>query len=213
MNYGIILNIHSIFGFIIFLTGLLQIILPKSGNRHKIIGQIYLYSWLFLLVTGAYLGGIMISIVGIFGFYYALTGARIGRLKNKSLSWFEKAIFLMGGLTSIAMLYYALMLYLKGQQSWSIILAVFGGIFLFTTTGDIFKFILSKPFKKQIYGKSDWYFEHFTRMAISFIAAITAYTSIQNIFRNNTLNFLLPTIIGIILIRIATKFYEKKILK
>lgn len=213
MNKEIILHIHTVLGVLVFITGLIQIILKKEGTRHKLIGQVYLFSWLFLLISGACLTGLIITIVGIFGFYFALTGARIGRLKNNPITWFEKTIFIIGGLAAIALLYYALVLYLKGQQSWPIILAVFGGIFLWTTAGDIFKYILKKPFKKQIYGKLDWIFEHFTRMSISFIAAVTAFTSIQNIFQNNTLNFLLPTVIGTILIRISTKTYKKKLLK
>ena len=59
----------------------------------------------------------------------------------------------------------------------------------------------------------DWYFEHFKRMLISFIAAVTAFTSIQNIFRDNTMNFLMPTVIGTVLIIIVTKTYKKKLLK
>ena len=213
MNREIILNIHSILGVVVFLTGLLQILLKKEGSRHRITGLIYLTSWLFLLLTGAYLTGLMITIVGIFGFYFALTGSRIGRLKNNEITLFEKSIFVVGGLSALTMIFYSVSLYLKGQQSWPIILAVFGGLFLWTTSGDIFKYILKKPLKKQIYGKSDWIFEHFTRMSISFIAAVTAFTSIQNLFQNNTLNFLLPTAIGIILIRLTTISYKKKLLK
>jgi len=212
MEKEIILQIHTIMGVVVFVTGLLQILLKKEGSRHRLIGQVYLFSWLCLLISGACLTGLIITIVGIFGFYFALTGARIGQLKNKPISWFEKTIFLIGGLAAIALLYYAVVLYLKGQQSWPIILAVFGGIFLWTTAGDIFKYILNKPFKKQLYGKSDWIFEHFTRMSISFIAAVTAFVSIQNVFQNNTLNFLLPTLIGTILIKISTNSYKKKLL-
>ena len=213
MSREIILHIHSILGVVVFVTGLLQILLKKEGSRHRITGLIYLVSWFFLLITGACLTGLMITIVGIFGFYFALTGSRIGRLKNKDITLFEKSIFLLGGLSALAMIYYSVSLYSKGQQSWPIILAVFGVIFLWTTSGDIFKYILKKPFKKQIYGKSDWLFEHFTRMSISFIAAVTAFTSIQNLFQNNTLNFLMPTAIGIILIRLTTKTYKNKLLK
>jgi hypothetical protein len=109
------------------------------------------------------------------------------------------------------MLYYAVTLFLKGEKSYSIIFTVFGGLFLFQTVQDISKYILDKPLKKQIYGKSDWYFEHFTRMCISFIAAVTAFTSIQNLFKNNTLNFLMPTVVGVVLINLATKSYKKKL--
>jgi hypothetical protein len=155
----------------------------------------------------------IITIVGVFGLYFALTGARIGQLKNSPVIWFEKAIFMIGGMAVIALLYYAAVLYMSGQESWPIILAVFGGIFRMTTAGDIFKYILKKPFKKQMYGKSDWYFEHFIRMSISFVAAVAAFTSIQNVFNNKTLNFLLHTIKGTILISLSTKSYKKKLLK
>lgn len=60
--------------------------------------------------------------------------------------------------------------------------------------------------------KLDWYFEHFTIMCISFIASVTAFTLIQDIFGDNTLNFLMPTVIGTVLIVIATKFYKKKLI-
>ena len=213
MTRELILHIHSIFGIIIFTTGLLQIILKKGGLRHRIVGQIYLYSWLILLISGAYLGGFLITIIGVFGFYFALTGSRIGHLKTNKITLFEKLIFAFGGLISLSMLYYSATLFLKDQNSFAIIFAVFGGIFLFTTVQDISKYIFKKPLKKQVYGKLDWYFEHFKRMLISFIAAVTAFTSIQNIFRDNTMNFLMPTVIGTVLIIIVTKTYKNKLLK
>ena len=206
-----ILLIHSILGVIVFTTGLLQILLKKGGATHRIIGQVYLYAWLVLLISGAYLGGLLITIIGVFGFYFALTGSRIGHLKSQEITLFEKSVFSIGGLVAISMLYYAVTLFLKGEKSYSIIFTVFGGLFLFQTAQDVAKYILDKPLKKQIYGKSDWYFEHFTRMCISFIAAVTAFTSIQNLFQNNTLNFLMPTVVGVILINFATKSYKKKL--
>ena len=211
MERDSILLIHSILGIIVFTTGLLQILLKKGGTTHRVVGQVYLYVWLVLLISGAYLGGLLITIIGVFGFYFALTGSRIGNLKSKEMTIFEKAIFSIGGLVAVSMIYYAITLFLKGEKSYSIIFTVFGGLFLFQTVQDIWKYILNKPLKKQIYGKSDWYFEHITRMSISFIAAVTAFTSIQNLFKNNTLNFLMPTVVGIILINIATKSYRKKL--
>ncbi len=208
-----ILLLHSAFGVIVFASGLLQILLKKGGKVHRVIGQVYVYSWLVLLISGAFLGGVMITTVGIFGFYFALTGARIGHLKNNAITLFEKIIFAFGGLIALSMLYYSSVLFLKGDLSFSIILGVFGSIFLLTTTQDIAKYIFNKPLKKQIYGKQDWYFEHLTRMCISFIAAVTAFTSIQNVFNNNTANFLVPTAVGVILINLATKSYKNKLIK
>lgn len=206
-----ILLIHTITGIIIFISGLLQILLKKGGKIHKILGNVYLYSWFVVLISGAYLGGFLITIVGIFGFYFALTGSRIGKLKNSGITIFEKSTFIFGGLLAIVMLGYAINLFIKGSKSYWIIFAVFGGIFTFVTVQDIFKYVLLKPLKKQIYGQLDWYFEHFTRMFISFIAATTAFVSIQDLFGNTTLNFIMPTIIGTIMIFFSTKFYKKKL--
>lgn len=206
-----ILLIHTITGIIIFISGLLQILLKKGGKIHKILGNVYLYSWFVVVMSGAYLGGFLITIVGIFGFYFALTGSRIGKLKNSGITFFEKSIFIFGGLLAIVMLGYAINLFIKGSESYWIIFAVFGGIFTFVTVQDIFKYILLKPLKKQIYGQLDWYFEHFTRMFISFIAATTAFVSIQDLFGNTTLNFIMPTIIGTIMILFSTKFYKNKL--
>lgn len=205
-----ILLLHSIFGGIIFITGLLQIILKKGGKRHVITGQIYLYSWIILLVSGAYLGGLLITVIGVFGFYFTLTGSRIGHLKNKAIGLFEKLFFLSGGCVAVLMIYYAITLFFKDEKSFSTIFAVFGGIFLFTTVKDIFKYVFNKRLDNSVYGNLDWYFEHFKRMCISFIAAITAFTSIQNLFNNNTANFLIPTFIGTVLIVIATNYYKNK---
>jgi hypothetical protein len=213
MTHESILIFHSIIGVIIFVAGLLRILLKKGGRTHVIIGKIYLYGWLFLLVSGAFLGGLLITIFGIFGFYFALTGSRIGQMKYIGITLFEKSIFVLGGLIPLSMLYYSITLYLRGETSFSIMFAVFGAIFLFTVLEDIYKYILEKPLKKQVYGALDWYFEHLKRMCISFIAAVTAFTSIQNVFSNNTANFLVPTVVGTILISIATKSYKKKLIK
>lgn len=213
MSRETILLIHSFVGILIFATGLLQIILKKGGKIHQITGQIYLYGWLFLLLTGAYLGGLLITIIGIFGFYFTLTGSRLGKLKGKPITIFDKLTIVIGLLISISMFVYAVRLYLKGDSSFSIIFAVFGSIFAFTAGKDVKTYIIQGTNNISEYGKLAWYFEHFKRMYISFIAAITAFTSIQNIFKNNTLNFLLPALFGAIGIHFTKKWYEKKLLK
>ena len=203
-------NIHAASGAIVFIIGLLQIVLKKGGKIHQILGKLYLVSWLVLLVTGAYIGSLFIMMLGLFGFYYALTGTRISRLKNEPIQLFDKSIMILGAGTSLYMLYAAVRLYLNGNTSFAIIFSVFGLIFLNSTVQDILKYIYNRKWKKEDLGKMDWYFEHFIRMSISFIAAVTAFTSVQNVFQNNTVNFLAPTVIGTILIVWAKRFYKKK---
>ena len=86
MTRDLILHLHKLIGIIIFITGLMQIALKKGGLRHRIIGQVYLYCWFLLLISGAYLGGLFMTIIGVFGFYFALTESKIGHLKNNTLT-------------------------------------------------------------------------------------------------------------------------------
>ena len=210
MDRELVVNIHAVSGAIVFIIGLLQIILKKGGKIHQKLGKLYLLSWVVLLITGSYIGSLIITTVGVFGFYYALTGSRIGSLKNKPIQIFDKSIMILGAGTATYMLYEAVQLYLKNNVSFAIIFAVFGLIFLTSTVQDIRKYIFNRKTKKEDLGQMDWYFEHFTRMSISFIAAVTAFTSIQNVFNDNTVNFLAPTVIGTVLIIWAKSFYKKK---
>lgn len=213
MTREFILQFHSFVGVIVFLIGALQFLLAKGGRRHVLFGQVYLFGWLLLLLTGAYLGGALITLIGIFGFYFALTGSRIGRLKNKKLARFDKGVILISTLVMAAVLYYSVRLFFNGNTSFGIIFLVFGLLFLLTLQKDIRKYLEIGPPIVNKYGKQDWFFEHLNRMSISFIAAVTAFTSIQDVFGNNTLNFILPTVIGVLLIAFFSKRLAKKMLQ
>ncbi len=211
MTRETISQLHTLMGIVVFITGLLQIILKKGGKTHRIVGQTYTYTWLILLLTGAYLGSAVVAVIGLFGYYFALTGARIGQIKTNPVTHFDKIVFSIGGFITLTLLGFALYLFMQGSTSFAIISAVFGLISLNTSVKDITKYVLGKPVTQQKYGKQDWFFEHLIRMNASFIAAVTAFTSIQDVFKNNTLNFLLPTVIGTVLITFTVRFYKKKL--
>lgn len=203
--------LHAFTGIFVFIVGCLQFILRKGGKLHRVLGQMYVYTWFLLLISGAYLGGLLITIIGIFGLYFTLTGARLAVLKNREVTWVDKTIIFLGTAVMLSMLFYAVWLLIHGKTSFGIIFSVFGLLFLLTMQGDIRKYILKSLPPPEKYGKMDWYFEHMSRMSISFIACVTAFTSIQDVFGNNTLNFLMPTAIGIIGIIFMRKKHEKMV--
>lgn len=209
MERETIVLIHTVAGIMVFASGLMQILLKKGGNIHRNTGKVYLGTWIVVLISGAWLGSLLITILGVFGFYFGLTGGRLAALKQGSFSYADKGVVLSGLILSIIMLVYAVILFTQANISFGIIFTVFGLLFLMTTIRDTRKYVLNTSPESR-YGKSDWFFEHFIRMYISFIAAITAFSSIQNLFGENTLNFLMPTVIGVILIRLTRKQYEKK---
>lgn len=209
MTRELIVNIHAAIGTLVFITGILQILMRKGGKLHRIIGQVYVYAWIPLLLTGAYIGGIVITIVGIFGMYYALTGARIGHIKNQPFQLLDKALVGIGLVSAVILLYFSATLFLEGERSFSYITLVFGIIFLHSTVQDV-RWVFMNHNHKPHLGNHVWYFEHFIRMSISFIAATTAFTSIQLIFGSTVANFLIPTAIGSVFIFATSRYYKKK---
>jgi len=145
--------------------------------------------------------------------YFTLTGARLAIVKNKGVTMLDKMIISTGGLVMTAMVFYAVWLFVKGNIAFAIIFAVFGVLFFLTIQQDVRKYVLKTLAPREKYGRMDWYFEHLNRMSISFIACITAFTSIQDVFGHDTLNFLLPTAIGFAGIYFLHKQHEKSVLR
>ncbi|MFN3918014.1 MAG: hypothetical protein ACK4K0_09760 [Flavobacteriales bacterium] len=203
-------KIHAISGFIILLTGLLQVVMKKSGRAHRFIGRVYAWSWVPLIATGAIIGSFIITFFGLLGFYMVFTGFRFAHLKHVRLSFFDKGfivLFFLIGLTCLGSGFYILWL---GSILFAIITLFFGVIFTLTTTQDILEFILGKKTRKTSGHHMHWYFEHYNRMYISFIAAVTAFSALQNLLGHPLLNWILPTIIGSVLIALTNKNYRSK---
>lgn len=201
---------HATTGIIIALTGLLQIILPKQGQKHRVIGKIYFFSWFAVVITGAVMGAFLITLFGIFGLYMAITGVRFAQRKSIVAATFDKVIIYTGILASLIICGYAA--YLAYHEVWilAIISAVFAFLFVQTAINDLRSSILGQKTSKISGHKMEWYFEHLTRMYISYMAAITAFTVIQNLFQHPLANWLGPLVIGPILITATRKKYEKQ---
>jgi len=210
MSHQQIVFIHSILGALVFILALLQLILKRGGKLHRVLGRIYFFSWVGLLLTGAYIGGLLFIIIGIFGFYYVLTGTRFAMLKGKPIQIFDKAIMLLGGVFAISLLGYAAKILMGTNQSFGIIALVFGLLFGMSTSQDIAKYIFNTPLSKKDFGKMDWFFNHSSRMIISYIAALSAFASIQNVFGNTTINFLAPVVLGTAYMIYTEKKYIKE---
>ncbi len=210
MPHHQVVFVHSILGILVFISGLLQFILKRGGKTHRILGRVYLFSWIGLLVSGAYIGGLLFTIIGIFGFYYVLTGVRFAMLKGASVELFDKGVMILGGLFALSLLGYAAKILMSANQNFGIIALVFGLLFGMSTSQDIAKYIFNKPLNKKDFGQMNWFFEHSGRMIVSFIAALSAFASIQNVFGNTTVNFLAPILLGVAYMIYTEKKYVKE---
>ncbi len=202
--------LHAIAGTIVGLTGLAQIILKKGGKLHRILGMAYFWSWLVIILTGGLIGSPLITFFGILGFYMALTGYRFGHRKSTAIEAFDKIVVYTGLAFSLGTLGWGIYLLLTGNTDFGIVATFFGIIFLVTVRKDFQEFVQGKPVRKLSGHKMQWYFEHFGRMYISYIAAMTAFTVIQEVFPMPILNWILPTVIGTILIAMSNRKYYKQ---
>ena len=111
---------------------------------------------------------------------------------------------------AIYLLVWAILLLIKGAGTGAYVAFFFGVIFSLNMIQDFREYILKQKHRKLSGHKMQWYFEHFGRMYVSFIAATTAFCALQEIFPIEILNWTLPTVIGTLLIILSNKKYQKK---
>jgi uncharacterized membrane protein len=208
-----ILFLHIACGIVVLLGGLLQIVLTKGTRFHRYNGKVYFWSITGVIFTGCFLAPLIIVFIGLFGYYYALTGYRYAVLKNGTHTIYDKIIILCGLFISVAMLIEGLECLLGSNITQGIILSLFGLLFITNVIPDVLRYVLYTNAKPNKHGRRNWLFEHFGRMYISYIMALTAFAVINNIFHVLILNWVLPTIIGTALISITKQFYVKRFAK
>ena len=129
-------SLHAVSGFVVALTGLAQILFPKGGIRHAIVGFTYLSAWLIVVVTGGSLGSPLITLFGVLGFYMALTGWRFANRRRTRAKALEKVIYWIGVSCAFGTLVWGIILASTGKTM-GIVALVFGLIFFSTTIVDI----------------------------------------------------------------------------
>jgi hypothetical protein len=204
-------QIHVFAGCVVAITGLMQIVLPKGGLRHRIIGQCYFWSWVLIVPTGAYLGSAIITLFGALGLYMAYTGYRLGIRKSMELALLDKGFIVVGFAAGLFTLGWGISLLALGKGGFFAIIACFFGL-LFAAAGfrDVRQFLLGKKVGKLSGHRLHWWFEHYGRMYISYIAAMTAFAAIQQLFPIPILDWVLPTLIGTVLIIVTNRINRKK---
>lgn len=206
----IIKVIHSVSGMLVGITGLLQILFKKGGKQHRNIGRVYFIAWIFIILTGGYLGSLLITFFGILGFYMAFTGFRLGHNKCIEMKVIDSAAIWLAMMFSLATAAWGILLLIKGNSIFGIIAVFFGIIFMIISRQDYLKFIKRKSAGRLSGHRLEWMFEHYSRMYISYIAALTAFTVIQEIFVWEILNWVAPTFIGTALIILSNRYYYKR---
>ncbi|MDZ4822677.1 MAG: hypothetical protein SH856_04395 [Flavobacteriales bacterium] len=219
--FELLRNAHIAGGTLVLLLGLAQLILPKFGRRHRLMGLAYLYLMWFVgisaMATCVYrmsihleenIGALFLFIIAVFSIYLVTSGFRLARLKNNPARMFDTVMCIGGVITGLGLLGLAAWLFTVDYTSLAIISMVFGGIQCWSGVEDYNYFARGKRHK--VYGKMSWLFSHLGRMIGSYIAATTAFLVNAVHVGPMVLRWLAPTVVGSFVIVGFVRHFRKK---
>ncbi|MCC7245639.1 MAG: hypothetical protein IT269_08175 [Saprospiraceae bacterium] len=199
--FNLILALHILGGGISLIAGTLVLILKKGTPQHRFWGRIFYLGMVGSAVASLALAVLhpnaMLFCVGVFSLYLVLSGKRALYFWNQTdtrqpsaYDYLLTGSMILFGLVSIGKGVYGIF----NDQQMGIVLAVFGGIGLRLSLADI------RLFKRTQTAPSTWLAAHISKMIGGYIAATTAFLVVNNTVLPALVSWLLPTVIGTVLI-------------
>jgi hypothetical protein len=194
----------------------------KGGRNHRRWGKIYYWAMAGVAVTALILSFMLpiffLAMVAIFSFYAAFAAYRVLYLKDMykggrpvPVDWLAAGITVVSSLLLLVMgvvqpLLMGVGVIRVGGHLVSIVAVVFGFIGVRLGMGSIWGF-LHPPREKMF-----WWYSHMQGMIASYIAAMTAFSSVNlgRWFGASWWVWLWPTILGVPAIAIWTAYYKRK---
>jgi len=204
---------HILFGSIVLILGLAQMILPKKGEVHRGIGKAYFILMILVFLTSfpqAILShNWFLASVELFALYLVLSSYCFSTKKtNLRANIWDKLICFLWIFSGIFLIRLTIYFFIDGANGFAFVSGIFGLMLLLNAFTD-FKFPFMNAGLGQ-YGKMRWFFNHLSRMITSYIVAKTAFLLNVQRFGSNVINWIFPTIVGTIFIITLSRFYEKK---
>ncbi len=219
MLITILLISHVAAGTIALLIGLVPMFSKKGSSLHNRTGRVYVWCMTYVAATAALLFvlqsftifRLFLAGIAVFSFYLSTTGWRAVKQKKTGFTPVDKWLTYGTLFVSLGMISYGLFLITRSASFMSILFTFFGVLTLVFASRDLFLF--RKPVEKM-----HWFFQHFTRMGGSYIAAFTAFLVNNNgrMLPTGTpewvylSGWIAPSIIGGMLIGRTVAYYKKK---
>jgi hypothetical protein len=201
---------HIACGFTALTSGLIPMVSRKGSLLHRRGG------WVFVAgMAGVFVSAIPLSwlshnwflfCIAIFSGYLTFSGFRMPARKQGQ-HWPDSLVAGLTALVSLGMIGYAVWLLSQGQMGTSIVLAVFGSISLLFSGRDSYEAWRGVPPDQHA-----WLFGHIVRMGGAYIASFTAFavTTLDQTPWPGIINWLLPTVVGSILISRNVRHWRKQ---
>lgn len=201
--------VHIAVGAWILIAGAWQMIAPKGTQLHRRMGNSYLWGMYISFLTSFPLSMLsenyFLATIGLFSLYLADSGKRMLLIGNTNrVSALDRAGILFFAFSVVWMMLITLYLALENKWTGAFILGIFTGIFLRLVWKDV-RFILLGEDLKLYVNAQNRVKHHLGRMIGSYIAATTAFLVNVQPLPHPLLNWLLPTVVGLLFIRVSLR--------
>jgi len=218
------LTSHVVLGTIALLIGLVPMFSKKGSPLHNRTGRVYVWCMTYVAASAALLFVIQpftifrlfLAGIAVFSFYLSTTGWRAVKQKKIGFTSFDQWLTYGTLIVSVAMVGFGIFLITQSASFMSILFTFFGVLTMTFAIQDFQQF--GKPLEKMHRGAAPWFFQHFTRMGGSYVAAFTAFL-VNNNYRMLPAGtpewvflagWIAPSLIGGMLIGRTVVFYKKK---
>lgn len=216
MIYQTLLLIHVAGGTVALITGLLAMFLKKSPGKHAVAGNIYYWAMMIngssAIVMTLIKFNLFFLVIGIFSLYLVHTGKTTIQYWRRKEPWENTAADLLpmyiGLIASVIMILHPVVRMIIAGKIFVPVLGVFGSILMINSIQDL-KLMANKENRKP--RNKQFLIRHIGKMGGSYIAALTAFL-VNNVYIDPMwVVWLLPTVIGTILIITSTNSWNKKL--
>jgi uncharacterized membrane protein len=215
----LVLQLHVAAGFAALFAGTGALATEKGGRRHRLLGRGYAGS--MAVVSGSALLLLpfdpaafrqFLALVAVFSFYFVLSGYRSlpGRrsaVGPAPVDWTAARLLLVA---SFGLVGFAFVGLLAGTSYGPVTLA-FGGLGAVFGAGDSWSFRAAGSRGSDEPGETGGlpFADHVSRMAASYVAAVSAFSAVNFGFLPTTIRWLWPTILGTPLIFLLVRRYRR----
>lgn len=216
MVFQFTLIIHIVSGFLALLFGAMAIVSRKGDRNHKVSGKSYVMAMYSVGISAIIMTQIkpnpFLFTVGVFTLYLTYTGNRsifYYRLKESyQTGWKDILPISIALLVSLGMVAFPIFQMVKAGTISISVMGVFGVILMVFAGRDLAKVIRDSVFLPH---EKTWLIKHIGMVGGSYIATLTAFLVTNINFSPAWVIWLLPTLIGSILIAKTSKDWRKKL--
>lgn len=201
--YFPVLVLHVLAGSVALISGPIPMFSEKGKSLHRTSGLVYFGAMVVTTLAGFALAvmrnDILLLAIAVFSFFLVFAGFRATRaLRGHAPDWWDQAVAGATLLFSIGLFLWGLPL-LTGH--WNVPALFFGGI------GGRIAFQHLQDLRAP--AGVDWLNVHFSSMGGGYIATVTAALLVNIDFLPSTVVFIVPTLIGSLLLARATRKYAR----